>query len=246
MFALPGNLLQPRKIPKVWPLDLRIPDEQKHQIFNPLAVHNRLDALIGTLKPIAIAEMEKERTVNLVDHELRAKSKSSNMTGERRYMQIKKDVEKLFPKGRFDFQETLHKQMFRVSMKHILGNDYHLCYNGISALEGWDYTAMNVVFIAPRRGGKSIGTSTGLAALTNNIPNYEVVVFSGGFDSAIEMNNLCGHALRKIARGKTIKVTKKKTTVYHPGGEESTVVPFPSNGQYDVSQFFYSGFSIVK
>jgi hypothetical protein len=242
MFSLPASALQPRTIPKLWPSGLKIPDNQKQQIFNPLALRNRLNATIETLKPIAIAEMESQRVVHLVDHELRAKSKNSNMDGERRYTQIKKDIDTLFPNNsRFDFQQKLHKQMFRVCMKHILGNDYHLLINRISAIEGWDYTAMNVVFIAPRRGGKSIGTSTGLAALVNNIPNFEVVVFSGGFDSAIELNNLCGHSLRKIARGKNIKVTKRKTTVYHPGGEESTVTPFPSNGQYDVSIFcFYS------
>lgn len=236
MFQLPTSaFFSERTIPKLWPQNTKIPDSDKEQIFSPLAAHNRIDALINVVKPIAIAEMEAERPVHLVHRQIRDNRRGGRTQGELRYAKIKKDIDTLFPDGKYDFQEQLIKQLLRVSMKHILGKEYQLLIKKISKMEGWTHTVMNVVFIAARRGGKTTGTAGGLAGLANNIPSFPIVVFSGGLDSATEMCALVGANLRKICNGKNIKVTKKRTTVYHPNKEETTVTPFPSSGQYDVS-----------
>lgn len=240
----PNPYLKGKTIPKIWAQTTVIPESQIRQIFNPFAAHMRIKALEDIVKKIAMAEMEAERPLNLAHRQIRDIKRGGRTQGEMRYAQIKKDIDALFPEGKFDFQEQLLKQLVRVSMKHILGKEYQLLIKKISKNEGWDTTVMNVVFIAARRGGKTTGTAGGLAALSNNIPSFPVVVFSGGMDSATELCQMVGANLRKIAAGKNIKVTKKRTTVYHPNNEESTVTPFPSSGQYDVSLFFLLSFCV--
>lgn len=235
MAARANPYIQGTTIPKIWNIDTVIPEDQKRQIFNPFAARLRIKALEDIVKQIAMAEMEAERPINLVHRQIRDNKRGGRTQGEMRYAKIKKDIETLFPEGKFDFQEQLLKQLVRVSMKHILGKEYQLLMKKISKNEGWSTVVMNVVFIAARRGGKTTGTAAGLAALSNNIPSFPVVVFSGGMDSATELCQMVGSNLRKIAGGKNIKVTKKRTTVYHANNEESTVTPFPSSGQYDVS-----------
>lgn len=232
--------LKGRNIPKLWPQDLKLPEEHKEQIDNPLAVHVRIRAMMKIIEPIVIAEMEAERPVNIVHRQIRDNRRGGRSQGELRYRKIKADVEKLFPEGKYDFQEQLIKQLLRVSMKHILGHEYQMSIKKISKKENWKNVVMNVIFIAARRGGKTTGTSAGTAALANNIPSFPVVIFSGGLDSATEMCALTGANLRKICGGKNIKVTKKKVTVFHPNKEASTITPFPSGGDYDVSGFLFS------
>ena len=188
------------------------------------------------LRPIALAEKQEDRTCYTFELFDRSLYSGGFQSGETKLRNIWRDLDRVFPDGKYDLQVKIHSEMLRASLRQILGSDYNSCVQRVCQQYGWDGPKQNVMILASRRGGKSTGMASGVAALLVHIPNLKIVNFSGGEDSAEEFCQLIGHYAMQMQSGKRVKVTKKKTTVFHTSTTESHVTAYPSGGRsFDVS-----------
>ena len=199
------------------------------------------------LRPIALAEKQDEQacfTFELFDRSLYA---GGFQSGETKLRNIWRDLDRVFPDGKYDLQTKIHSQTLRACLRQILGHDYNSCVQRVCQQYGWDGPKQNVIFVASRRGGKSTGMASVAAALLVHIPNLKIVNFSGGEDSAEEFCQMIGDYAERMGSGKRVKVTKKKTTVFHSSTSESHVTAYPSGGRsYDVSSVFLFFHKIIS
>jgi hypothetical protein len=208
---------------------------------NVLASRKRLRLIQKSLKPIALAEKQEERACFTFEQFDRSLYKNGFQSGEQRLRNIIKDLDFLFPDGKYDLQVKIHSETMRACLRQILGKEYNSSVQRICKQWGWNGPKQNAFFVASRRGGKTTGMASVVAALLVNVPNMKVVNFSGGEDSATEFTKLVGFYAEQICRGKRVKVTMKKTVVFHGGQSVSYISAFPSGGRsYDVSITFYS------
>ena len=209
---------------------------------NVTASRKRLRLIQKSLKPIALAEKQEERACFTFEQFDRSLYKNGFQSGEQRLRNIMKDLDSLFPDGKYDLQVKIHSETIRACLRQILGKEYNSSQKRICKQWGWDGPKQNAFFVASRRGGKTTGMASVVAALLVNVPNMKVVNFSGGEDSATEFTKLVGFYAEQISMGrKRVKVTMKKTVVFHGGQSVSYISAFPSGGRsYDVSITFYS------
>jgi len=197
----------------------------------------RLMLIRKSLRPIALAEKQDERpcfTFELFERSLYA---GGFQSGEMRLRNMVRDLDSLFPDGKYDLQVKIHTQTLRANLRPILGSEYNSCVLRVCKQYGWDGPKQNAFILASRRGGKTTGLASVIAVLSVHVPNLKIVIFSGGEDSAEEFTQLIGYYAERISTGKRIKVTKKKTTIFHSSSSKSEVKAFPSGGRsYDVSR----------
>jgi hypothetical protein len=206
---------------------------------NVAASRKRLRLIQKSLKPIALSEKQEERASFTFEQFSRSLHKNGFQSGEQRLRNIIKDLDFLFPDGKYDLQVKIHSETIRACLRQILGKEYNSSQKRLCKQFGWDGPKQNAFFVASRRGGKTTGMASVVAALMVNVPNMKVVNFSGGEDSATEFTKLVGFYAQQIARGKQVKITMKKTVVFHVGQWVSYIAAFPSGGRsYDVSDCF--------
>jgi hypothetical protein len=208
---------------------------------NVTASRKRLRLIQKSLNPIALAEKQEERACFTFEQFDRSLYKNGFQSGEQRLRNIMRDLDFLFPDGKYDLQVKIHSETIRACLRQILGKEYNSSQKRICKQWGWNGPKQNAFFVASRRGGKTTGMASVVAALLVNVPNMKVVNFSGGEDSAMEFTKLVGFYAEQISKGRRVKATSKKTVVFHGPQSVSYISAFPSGGRsYDVSISFYS------
>lgn len=143
-------------------------------------------------------------------------------------------VEYFFPLGRFVFQEELHNQMLRATLRQTLGNDYNALFGQVCKLRGWDSPKKNLFTIASRRSGKTTGMASMIAALLIHIPNIQIVVYSVALRTAQEFVRLVAQYIQMHPNGKAmLKRADASETLelYGPSpGDKRRIRSFPSGG----------------
>lgn len=200
----------------------------------------RLQLIKASLKPIAFAEKQSKRACFTFEQYERSLYTVGFLSGETRLKNVLEDLDAVFPDGKFDLQMKIHNQGLRACLRMILGRDYKSSIHRVCSKYGFAGPKQNAFFLASRRGGKTTGMASLVASILVNCPSINVVNFSGGEDSANEFTQMVGFYAEKMGRGRKVKITQKKTVVYHSSNVASTIKAFPSGGKsYDVSSFFY-------
>lgn len=198
----------------------------------------RLQLIKSSLKPIAFAEKQSKRACFTFEQYERSLYTVGFLSGETRLRNVLDDLDAVFPDGKFDLQMKIHNQGLRACLRMILGRDYKSSIHRVCSKYGFAGPKQNAFFLASRRGGKTTGMASLVAAILVNCPNINVVNFSGGEDSANDFTQMVGFYAEKMGRGRKVKITQKKTVVYHSSNVASTIKAFPSGGKsYDVSIF---------
>jgi len=216
------------------------------QVSSQTAVNQakrRLQLVKSSLKPIALAEKQSKRACFTFEQYERSLYTVGFLSGETRLKNVLHDLDCVFPDGKFDLQMKIHSQGLRACLRMILGRDYKSSIHRVCSQYGYPSPKQNAFFLASRRGGKTTAMASLVAAILVNCPNINVVNFSGGEDSANEFTQLVGFYAEKMGRGRKVKITQKKTVVYHSSNVASTIKAFPSGGKsYDVSFISFTCF----
>jgi len=130
--------------------------------------------------------------------------RASESKGEAMIKQIEQTVRSFFPKGRFVFQEELHEQMLRATLRQTLGDDYNSLVGRVCTARGWEGPKKNLFTIASRRSGKTTGMASMIAALLIHIPNIQIVVYSVALRTAIEFVRLVAQYIQMDPLGKSM------------------------------------------
>lgn len=142
--------------------------------------------------------------------------RAEDPSGEETLLKVQQTVHGFFPKGRFPFQKTLHRQILRATLKQTLGDDYDRCVNRVCEENSWDSPKRNLIAIASRRSGKTTATASMVAALLICIPGIEIVVYSVGLRSAQEFVRLTERYIQMHDVGREM--------LKNPGGSETLVL----------------------
>lgn len=159
--------------------------------------------------------------------------RSEEVSGEEILLKVKQTVHDFFPKGRFPFQISLHKQILRATLKQTLGDDYDRCVNRVCEEHGWDGPKRNLIAIASRRSGKTTATASMVAGLLINVPTIEIVVYSVGLRTAQEFVRLTERYIQMSEGGRDM--------IKNPGGSETLALRGKSPGDTRRIRSFPSG-----
>lgn len=159
--------------------------------------------------------------------------RAEDVSGEETLLKVKQTVHGFFPKGRFPFQISLHKQILRATLKQTLGDDYDRCVNRVCEEHGWDGPKRNLIAIASRRSGKTTATASMVASLLINVPTIEIVVYSVGLRSAQEFVRLVERYIQMHEVGRDM--------IKNPGGSETLVLRGKNPGDTRRIRSFPSG-----
>jgi hypothetical protein len=159
--------------------------------------------------------------------------RAEDISGEETLLKVKQTVHGFFPKGRFPFQISLHRQILRATLKQTLGDDYDRCVNRVCEEHGWDGPKRNLIAIASRRSGKTTATASMVASLLINVPTIEIVVYSVGLRSAQEFVRLVERYIQMHEVGRDM--------IKNPGGSETLVLRGKNPGDTRRIRSFPSG-----
>jgi hypothetical protein len=79
---------------------------------------------------------------------------------------------------RSEWQRRLHMEMLRAVLFQVLGRDYDSHVKRVCERMGWQGPHQELMIIASRRSGKTVGTAIFAAAVLLCVPNIEIVIFS--------------------------------------------------------------------
>jgi len=163
-------------------------------------------------------------------------------SGESILKSIQACMEVFFPRGRYAFQELLHNQILRATLRQTLGADFEILKEKICRRNKWDGPKKNLFVRASRRAGKTTALASMCAALLICVPNIEIVVFSVASRSAKEFVRLIQKYVELHPQGKDMIIANGAEQLILEGdspGDKRRIRSFPSRGEaQNVRQFF--------
>lgn len=153
--------------------------------------------------------------------------------GDNLLKKIEACIKLFFPKGRFMFQEDLHNQILRATLKQTLGDDYTMLVERVCRERGWAGPKKNLFTIASRRSGKTTGIASIVGALLICVPNIQIVVYSVAKRSAEEFVRLVEKYIQMHPSARSM--------IVNPGGAEMLVLRGPTPGDERRIRSFPSG-----
>lgn len=225
-----------------------------------LPIHSVVDSVILEFAKLALKEVKEDawqsRLPNLYRYYTEPIYKTVKLAGLIRLKDVEQTAEHILP-TRYTFQEKLHTQVIRAMLRTILGSDYEATVMRVCEDRGWDGPKQDMLALASRRSGKTVGFASICAAILVCVPFVQVVVISVSQRSSSEFVIITRQFLEKDERGKKMLVRpcgaeqlRLRTT---SGGastssDERRIRSFPGGGKsQDVSCcshfFFFSSFS---
>ena len=138
---------------------------------------------------------------------------------------------------RSEWQRTLHLQMVRATLFQILKSDYETTVDAVCAEFGWAGPQQELMCIASRRSGKTVGTAIYAACMLIACPNIEVVIFSLSKRQSQKMLALIGQMVMGCEQGRKMLSNISAERLVLKGSENATdtrtCLSFP--GRSDVS-----------
>ncbi len=131
------------------------------------------------------------------------------------------------------FQEDLHNQILRATLKQTLGDDYTMLVERVCRERGWAGPKKNLFTIASRRSGKTTGIASMVSALLICVPNIQIVVYSVAKRSAEEFVRLVEKYIQMHPSARSM--------IVNPGGAEMLVLRGPTPGDERRIRSFPSG-----
>ncbi len=159
--------------------------------------------------------------------------RSQDVSGEEMLTKVQQTVRMFFPNGRFPFQEKLHDQILRATLKQTLGEDYERSVDRVCEEHGWAGPKRNLFAIASRRSGKTTATASMVAALLICIPGIQIVVYSVALRTAQEFVRLTERYIQMSEVGKDM--------IKNPGGSETLILNGRTLGDMRRIRSFPSG-----
>lgn len=200
--------------------------------------------IINEFAKLSLEEVKKDawdaRLPNLFRYFTEPIYKTVVLAGVTRLKDVEQTVEQLLP-TRYSFQEKLHNQVIRAMLRTILGSDYEAMVMRVCEDRGWDGPKQDMLALASRRSGKTVGFASICAALLVCVPTVQLVVISVSQRSSSEFVIITRQFLEKDARGKKMLIRPCGAEQLRLRGatsnDERRIRSFPGGGKsQDVSQ----------
>lgn len=164
------------------------------------------------------------------------------LAGLARLVDVEETIERLLP-TRYGFQEKLHNQVIRAMLRKILDTDYEATVMRVCEERAWDGPKQDMLALASRRSGKTVGFASIAATLLICVPSVQLVVISVSQRTASEMIIITRQFLQKDERGRRMLVhpfgAEQVLLRVHGSMDERRMRSFPGGGKaQDVSRYF--------